>query len=271
MQNRWKIMAMNNPFRSLKDEVSFLKEAGVDAMELTIEPPESYFSQIEENAETLKKFCSVGHTRIDLEFANTNRAIRINAIEKFKQALDLFASLNIHLVNFHPHRGDKTTPDKVVKELNIESLKIACAIAKEKNITIMIENQNPFPFPKDYEQIFSEVPDAMLLLDIAHAFYLSGEEGVLYFINNFSQKIRHVHLCDNTGKDDDHLFLGKGEINFKKFITEVVEKIDHPVAFSLEPFMVNDSPDGLRFASQSERRQLLNESISIVRNALPQA
>ena len=135
----------------------------------------------------------------------------------------------------------------------------------------MIENQNPFPFPKDYEQIFSEVPDAMLLLDIAHAFYLSGEEGVLYFINNFSQKIRHVHLCDNTGKDDDHLFLGKGEINFKKFITEVVEKIDHPVAFSLEPFMVNDSPDGLRFASQSERRQLLNESISIVRNALPQA
>lgn len=270
MQKQFEIMAMNNPFRSLKDEVSFLKETGVDAMELTIEPPESYFAQIEENAEILKGFCSIGHTRIDLEFANKNRAIRLNAIKKFEQALDLFASLDIHLVNFHPHRGDIGTPDRLIKELNIESLKTACEIAKGKNITIMIENQNPFPFPKDYEQIFSEVPDAMLLFDIAHAFYLSGEEGVLYFINNFSEKIRHVHLCDNRGTDDDHLFLGKGKINFKRFITEVVKKIDHPIAFSLEPFMVSDNPDGLRFASQSERNLLLSESINIVRNALPQ-
>lgn len=263
-------MAMNNPFRSLKDEVAFLRGIGVDAMELTMEPPESYFAQIEENVEILKGFCSVGHTRIDLEFANADRTIRLNAIKKFEQSLDLFSSLDIRLVNFHPHRGNSGIPDKLIKDLNIESLKTACEIAKGKNITIMIENQNPFPHPKDYEHIFSKVPDAMLLFDIAHAFYLSGEQGVSYFINHFSEKIRHVHLCDNRGMQDDHLFLGKGKINFKRFIPEIMRNIGDPIAFSLEPFMVNDNPDGLRFASQNERKLLLSESISIVRNAMIQ-
>lgn len=260
-------MAMNNPFRDLKSEIKFLKEVGVDAMELTIEPPESYFEQTKHIHE-LKDFCSVGHTRIDLEFANTDEKVRQRALNEFEKALDFFQSIGIQLVNFHPDKGESGLTEKAIWQNNISSLQAACILAENKGITIMIENQNPFPFAQQYTEVFESVPAATLLFDVAHAYYLGGEQNVRSFVDIHARKIRHVHLCDNRGANDDHLFIGKGNIGFSFFIPEICKHTDELVSFSLEPFMIDDKLKGLRLATQQEREELLPESVHIVRSIL---
>lgn len=268
MKTTRKVMAMNNPFRSLESEMQFIKECGADGMELSIEPPEAYLAEAMAHVNQLKEFCSIGHTRYDLQFGSPNDSIRSNALKKFEQALDVFEKIGITIVNFHPHSDESDTPRTVVHQKNIESLKTACQMGKKRGITIMIENQKPFPLAEEYDEIFEQVPEAMLLLDIAHAIYLGGMQNVENFIKNHSSKIAHIHLCDNRGKSDDHLYLGKGTIDLRTILPMIVENTNDSVNFTLEPFMVDDDLDGLRLASQNERRELLRESIQLVRNII---
>ena len=37
-------------------------------------------------------------------------------------------------------------------------------------------------------------------------------------IKKFNKKLIHIHLHDNDGKEDQHLTIGKGNINWKKVI-----------------------------------------------------
>ena len=265
MAGKRTLMAMNNPYRSLESEITFILQLGFDEMELTIEPPEAYLDDIEKNISTLKRHCSIGHTRIDLEFANPDAALRQDAIAKYEASLDAFAEIGIHLVNFHPHKGDDKQSIDEVRILNIESLQQVCRLGNERGISIMIENQQPFPTADLYDNIFTQVPDARLLFDVAHAYYLGGHNNVMSFIANYANKIAHIHLCDNRGAQDDHLYLGKGSINFATYLAELLRSTDPSVAFSLEPFMVDDFPSGLRLASQQERNVLLQQSLELVR------
>lgn len=268
MKTRRKVMAMNNPFRSLENEMEFIKGCGADGMELSIEPPEAYLSEAKAAAKRLKEFCPIGHTRYDLQFGSPNETIRGNALKKFEQALDVFEKIGITLVNFHPHSDETNTPRSVVHQKNIESLRTACDMGQKRGITIMIENQKPFPMAEEYEEIFKQVPEAMLLLDIAHAIYLGGMSNVENFIKNHASKIAHIHLCDNRGKFDDHLYLGKGSIDLRTILPMIIENTPDTVNFTLEPFMVDDDLDGLRLASQKERSELLKESIQLVRKII---
>lgn len=263
-----KVMAMNNPFRSLESEMKFIRECGADGMELSLEPPEAYLNEASAVSSQLKEFCSIGHTRHDLQFGSPNDATRANALKKFEQALDIFEKIGITIANFHPHSDEIDMPRLIVRQKNIESLRTACEMGKKRGITVMIENQNPFPIAEEYEEIFKKVPETMLLLDIAHAIYLGGMSNLKNFIKNYSSKIAHIHLCDNRGKFDDHLFLGKGSIDLRTIIPLIIESTPDTVNFALEPFMIDDDPDGLRLASQGERTELLTESIQLVKNLI---
>ena len=100
--------------------------------------------------------------------------------------------------------------------------------AGEYGVECLIENvPNPTPYllvTLDDFRLFDEEmePPINYVLDVAHA-HLQGEE--FRFIEEFGHKIKHVHISDNLGEQDDHLSLGEGNIDWRR-ITNSLKEID---------------------------------------------
>lgn len=74
-----------------------------------------------------------------------------------------------------------------------------------------------------------------LLLDIGHANVMTKENISLKFIKLFKKKIGHIHVSDNSGKEDDHLPLGCGKIKFDK-IFSALKRTGYDETMTLEVF-----------------------------------
>ena len=63
-------------------------------------------------------------------------------------------------------------------------------------------------------------------------------ERALKFINCFRGRLGHVHISDNSGKRDDHLPVGEGNFDFKRFVSEL-KKSGYDNTITLEIFTDN--------------------------------
>ena len=65
-------------------------------------------------------------------------------------------------------------------------------------------------------------------MDIGHGQLLSKENTAFGFMAHVFEKIEHIHVHDNLGgtgvKDDLHLPLGEGIIDYPKILSILVEK-----------------------------------------------
>ena len=76
--------------------------------------------------------------------------------------------------------------------------------------------------------MFDKVPDLKMTLDIGHSQLLSRENTSFGFIENCFSRIEHVHVHDNRGgkspKDDIHLPLGEGIVDYRRILALLKEK-----------------------------------------------
>ena len=90
--------------------------------------------------------------------------------------------------------------------------------------------------PEDFAEVFERFPAFKLTLDTGHANMESkGGKRVLGFIERFSGRIAHVHANDNFGKEDNHLPIGAGTIDFPKII-KALKGIGYDGTITLEVF-----------------------------------
>jgi sugar phosphate isomerase/epimerase len=125
----FKISVMNNPFVNIEKEYKFLKSLPLDGIELTLEPPESYYDNID-----FKKYKNkfiFGHTRCDLKFASEDFQKRNEAINEYIKCIDYFEKLGIKKINFHPDNNTKILKEKV-QDYNIIALNKIIKYAKKK-------------------------------------------------------------------------------------------------------------------------------------------
>lgn len=101
---------------------------------------------------------------------------------------------------------------------NLKSIGQLLKIAGDYGVKIAIENvPEPYPFlmkniehfAKFYREINEEVG---LVFDVGHA-NLNGQ--IALFLRTFPNKIVHIHAHDNNGKNDQHLGVGYGTVNWK--------------------------------------------------------
>jgi sugar phosphate isomerase/epimerase len=112
------------------------------------------------------------------------------------------------------------------------------AAAGDKGITLCIEN-----LTERYES-FAEICDAIprlrMTLDIGHGELLSSENTSFGFIRHLFDRIAHLHVHDNHGgtsvKDDLHLPLGQGRVDYPRIFSILKEKgYRHTVTMELKP------------------------------------
>jgi sugar phosphate isomerase/epimerase len=118
----------------------------------------------------------------------------------------------------------------------LASTRTIAHIAADYGVEIAIENvPEPHPFlmksVEDFQRFYREIgEDIHLALDIGHA---NINDQIERFLKTFPDKIVHIHVSDNDGKQDMHLGVGYGTVNWKNTAL-LLKKIDYKGAIVIE-------------------------------------
>lgn len=187
----------------------------------------------------LNQYLVDGKNPFDL--ASLDEKIRNSSIETVKRLYGLAKLLNAKIISFHggffknfrDYGKNLRASRKSFEELN----------PLFKNVKLCVEN---LPVKGHFGNLVKELPieapDILYLiegldnigicLDIGHA---NNIENALDFYNKIKEsgKIWSMHIDDNTGDRDDHLPLGKGNIDFRKFLGKLKQD-NYKSYFSIE-------------------------------------
>lgn len=105
--------------------------------------------------------------------------------------------------------------------------------ARETDVRLLMENTYE-PDPSLFEEIFERfaTPSLGMCLDTGHAACFGRVEPETW-ARRFLDRICHVHCSDNDGRDDLHLGLGQGIVNFRS-ILEPLGRFGNDVSVTLE-------------------------------------
>lgn len=239
--------AMNAPMYSLLDEVESLGAYGFDYIEVTMDAPYAHYSVIRDQREGLMKalerygMALVCHLPTFVSTADLTDTIREASIQETLHSMQVAAELGAMKAVLHPsfiHGLGAMLPDlsRQHAEASMERL-----LSEAERLRLMVCVENMFPRslslvrPEDFDPIFAKFPNAKLTLDTGHAHIGGGMKRILGFIKRFPDRIGHIHASDNRGRDDDHLPIGAGTIDFPK-VAKALNGIGYDDTITLEVF-----------------------------------
>jgi len=110
--------------------------------------------------------------------------------------------------------------------------------AKFDNIEILIEPAHKFEtdiiiFCEDSLKLLEEInkPNLGIVIDTGHINV--NKESFSDAVRLLGEHIKHIHIDDNLGYNDDHLIPGEGNINFEKVILDL-KKINYKAFLTVE-------------------------------------
>jgi sugar phosphate isomerase/epimerase len=170
----------------------------------------------------------------DINIATLDYKLRRFVIRRLERSIQHAHQLDCPLWVFHP--GSPSAISSFYPGLdwriNLEAVKTLLELGRKHNVKIAIEN-TPEPFPSlmkstnDFSRFYEELgEDIGLALDIGHA-NLNGQ--TKEFMSRFRDKIVHIHVSDNDGKQDLHLGVGKGTVDWQEFVQAVKRMQFHGV------------------------------------------
>lgn len=239
---------LTNPANDILEEITAIKKLESDYVELGIELPEGTPEIILKNKQKIlklfQKFDSkpLAHTAWWIDFGSGYEPVRKGWVQEAKLSIDVAKKLNITKINFHlypPNIADffRFYRKELLKNL-IRSLKEIVDYANSKKVIVILENigiKKLIVGIKEYKFVIDNVPKLKVHLDIGHAFIENGMQGIKDYIFTFKNKLEHIHIHDNHGREDEHLPLGKGRINFEQ-IVKWLKQIKYNKTMTFEVF-----------------------------------
>ena len=271
---KYRILVMNNPFVPLERELQYISNWPVDAIELTVETPEAYLDKIPSVKKILSGRLAAGHTRDDLPLASPDKAERLAAVNELLKSIELLAELGVPLVTVHPNRGIKGQSNETVFELNCESLLLLAERARTAGIRLLVENQPPFPSAGEMSALVDALGGRVgLTLDLAHAYCYGGQANVTAFIETLAHKVEHIHISDNNGSTDEHLFPTFGTFDFVSNVPLLLNRIaasraPRELCITLESFRLSVGGH-LKMIEVDERDQMVSDAVHYIKKLLP--
>ena len=249
--------AMNFPIKPVLDELKKISDLGFDYFELTLDPPCAHYASILEMENELVRALKqssmdvICHLPTFVYTADLCPGIRAISLKEMIHSLKAAARVGAKKAVLHPSFISGLGPFvmETAKAYAHESL---CAIVKEATqlkIDICLENMYPrylsFFDTRHFQKIFKEFSSLKICLDTGHANIEDPYNTRLFeFVQKIGDKIGHVHISDNHGKKDEHLGVGQGNINFKKFITQLNHAgYDESITFEIFSENTNDLLD----------------------------
>lgn len=160
------------------------------------------------------------------------KARRIDAMDEIKRALE--SAEHIPLSNLIVHLGERMdawSPRTI--EYAITALEHLGAFARPLGVRLLVENLLSDPTTPEHLVTILEMgrlPNIGVCLDLGHAHLTVGVSGA---IGTLGYRIASVHVHDNHGNKDEHLWPGDGSIDWT-VAAEKLKKIEPPPAIVLE-------------------------------------
>lgn len=234
---------LTNPFRNIIKEINKTKKLGFDYVEIGIEFPT--------NAEILRKnkssiikllkkfpYPPLGHTCWWYLLNSPYDIVRKAWLNQARIDIKVATILGIKLLNFHfwvPANIllENQASRKIMLNNYVKSLNALSDFANKRQITLILENgEEKFEY---YRYVVDRVPKLKVHFDVGHAFISGGMKTIRKFIDYFGNRIYHIHIHDNHGKQDEHLALRKGKINWKQIVS-ALKKINYNKTITFEVF-----------------------------------
>jgi sugar phosphate isomerase/epimerase len=239
--------AMNFPIKPLLKEMEEIGEMGFDYVELTMDPPEATPQKILAQKRSMKELLNrykmrmVGHLPTFVWTSDLYESFRRVSLQENFDALEAGAQLGIEKMVLHP--GIITGLGKLLmdraKGYGMEAIETVLKKSITLGMTLCIENMFPqahfLSQPPEFQPVFEAFPELRLTLDIGHANLGGGKNKSSEFIQRYGYRIGHVHANDNFGKQDNHLPIGAGIIDFEKILRELKEA-EYDETITLEVF-----------------------------------
>lgn len=239
---------MNFPIKPILKELEVIAGLGFDYLELTMDPPQAHYRVIrQQKNEILRaldrlKMGLVCHLPTFVSTADLTDSLRETSLHEVLESLRVAADLQALKVVLHPsHIGGLgvLVMDQARHRASM-SLKAIVEKADQLGVCLCIENMFPLSNslvePEDFVPIFENFPSLRLTLDTGHAHIQSkGAKRIIDFIDRFGGRIEHIHASDNFGKEDNHLPIGAGTVDFRKII-RALKQIRYDKTMTLEVF-----------------------------------
>jgi sugar phosphate isomerase/epimerase len=237
-----KIGAMNNPMKNLLREIQWIGENKFDFVDLTLEPPGALASEVnvDDVRELLDKYNleAVGHTAYYLPIASAFPSFCELALRELRECFAVFQVLDVQKVNLHPDESivGIFSRNRAVAR-NIQAIKRVIQEIKQYGLKLMIENTlRLFNSVDELQTLFDAVDDVGFHLDVGHANLNAKKNKTPEFLDNFRERLEHVHLSDNRGGTADlHLPLGAGLVPWDKMIS-ALRNSEYDGTITLEVF-----------------------------------
>ncbi len=243
--------AMNNPLWPLEGEIKAIATLGFDYLELCLDPPQGLPEMLRPKIAGLRSILdgeglklSVAHMPTFISLADIYASIREASLGEVFKALDLAAEAGVEKVVLHPAylTGLIAFTPEIGKGYMLESLARILDKATDLGLTACLENMFPraghMYRPEEFAEVLRQHPGLMMTLDLGHANIRSPKGQVAAFVNAAAGRIGHLHVCDNSGKEDEHLPLGAGRIDLIAGLT-AIKASGYDSTMTLEVF----SPD----------------------------
>jgi sugar phosphate isomerase/epimerase len=239
--------AMNFPVKHVLDELASVRDLGFDFFELAMDPPEAHHRQIRDQRDALLKALEqaglrlVCHMPAFVYTADLAPRIREASLTEMMESLEVASELKPLKVVIHP--GYMTGLSRYVmdraRKLDLEGLAAIVEKAGELGLTLCLENMfprtNSMVEPDQFAEVFERFPSLKFTLDTGHASIGSrGGKRAIEFIRRFPDRVHHVHANDNLGKEDNHLPIGAGTVEFEAIARALTEiGYDETVTFEV--------------------------------------
>jgi sugar phosphate isomerase/epimerase len=220
---------MNHPAKDVIEEIEWMAEAGLEFIDLTLEPPcaATWVVDPGEIREALERyrFPVVGHTAYYLPIGSPFGSLRKAAVDELKACLVVFAKVGAKWMNIHPDRYAPLHPRSFYIKRDIESLRELIEFGGELGVSIMLENlPHDFNTVEQLGELLDPLPELGLHLDYGHANLEVPEITAPALLKVYGDRLQHVHMHDNKGGTMDlHMSLGTGTINYAEQVRALKE------------------------------------------------
>ena len=227
-------------------------------------PQDMHAKEVEAMQENLasRSLEPIVHSAVyDINVASLNPLIRRASIRQTVESIRFAAKIGAKIVIIHPGRLPKDYPPVYLKNSRINlltSLNVMARMAGRMGVMLAIENSprgrahRLVATPQEHLHILRRLgsPHLGALLDIGHA-HTWGLD-LREYIRSLADYIHLFHLHDNRGGTDEHLPLGRGNIDLKG-VGEEIQRLNRRPPLILNMRRREDIEESIRFLERMGR------------------
>lgn len=220
------------------DDINHLKDHGLDFGEVVLKNAQAleYWNSNQNALNSRDAFFFIAHGPHEGDPNNVDNLMN-RYLPALKETVRTVSNLGIGFLTTHLWMDSRYVLPEVI-DIKIGAMRDLHRFGLDHQVVVSLENLSESR--SDFSRILSSIPELPLTLDVGHGQLLTEQNRSFEIIRDFHESVRHVHLHDNLGgvgvKDDLHLPLGQGIVDFEGIFNELIKSgYNRTVTLELKP------------------------------------